>query len=367
MARGQAERGLEVHVVTTDDNGPGRLAAPGGAPLVEEGVSYWIFPRQTRFYTCSCPLARWLLRHVAEFDLVHIHALFSFASVVAAVCAKRRGVPYIVRPLGTLNQWGMRERRPWLKRLSFRLIESRILKGSAGVQYTSEQEALEARQLGVIHGPFILPNPVDLPASMCKRGGFRAAYPHMAAGAPLVLFLSRLDRKKGLDLLLAAFARVRGNHPEATLVIAGDGDSAFIAGLKRHSQRLGLDAGVLWAGFLQGEEKLAVLADADVFVLPSYSENFGVAVVEAMAAGIPVIVSDQVGIHREIAKAQAGLVVKCSVEELVCALERTVADAPLRARMAARAMELAKQFSAEIIARRLAEVYDRVGDRHTAA
>src|SRR5262249_32596293 len=86
MARGQAEHGLEAHVATTDDNGPERLAMSGSAPLIEAGVSYWIFRRQTRFYTFSWPLARWLLRRVAEFDIVHIHALFSFASVIAAIC-----------------------------------------------------------------------------------------------------------------------------------------------------------------------------------------------------------------------------------------------------------------------------------------
>src|SRR5262245_54741759 len=205
MARGQASRGLEVHVATTDDNGPDRLAMPGSAPLMEASVSYWIFPRQTRFYTFSWPLTRWLLRRVAEFDIVHIHALFSFASVMAAVSAKRRGIPYIIRPLGTLNRWGMPRRPPWPKRLSVRCIASRILKEAAGIQYTSEQEALEARQLGVDHGLLIVPNPVDLPALVPTRGSFRAAYPHLRDGGALVLFLSRLDPKKGLDLLLAAF------------------------------------------------------------------------------------------------------------------------------------------------------------------
>src|SRR5262245_37394781 len=231
MARGQASRGLEVHVATTDDNGPDRLAMPGSPPLMEAGVSYWIFRRQTRFYTFSWPLTRWLLSRVAEFNIVHIHALFSFVSVMAAFCAKRRGIPYIIRPLGTLNRWGMQKRRPWLKRLSFRFIESRILKKAAGVQYTSQQEALEASKLGVDQGLLIVPNPVDLPARIPGRGSFRAAYPHLRDDAPLVLFLSRLDPKKGLDLLLAAFSHVRENHPDATLVIAGDGDPAFVARL----------------------------------------------------------------------------------------------------------------------------------------
>jgi glycosyltransferase involved in cell wall biosynthesis len=360
MARGQAARGLEVHVATTDDNGPDRLAAPDSKPLVKESVSYWIFPRQIRFYTFSWQLAKWLLRHVAEFDVIHIHALFSFASVVAAVCAKRRGIPYIVRPLGTLNQWGMHKRRPWLKRLSFRFIESRIIKSAAGVQYTSEQEALEAGQLGVDHSPLIVPNPVDVSASRGKPGGFRAAYPQLTDGAVLVLFLSRLDPKKGLDLLLNAFARVREKHPEATLVIAGDGDPAFVAGLKRCSQRLGLDEGILWPGFLQGREKLDALADADLFILPSYSENFGVAVVETMAAGLPVIVSDQVGIHREISASGAGIVVRCSESELVHALQRMIMNPTLRTEAGQNGQKLAARFSVETVCDQLVTLYQEI-------
>ena len=102
-----------------------------------------------------------------------------------------------------------------------------------------------------------------------------------------MLFLSRLDTKKGLDLLLQAFARVRGAGQNPALVVAGTGDAAFEAGLRREAARLGIDGDLHWAGFLSGADKLAALADADLFVLPSYSENFGISVVEAMAAGLP--------------------------------------------------------------------------------
>jgi len=251
----------------------------------------------------------------------------------------------------------MRNRRPWLKRLSFRLIESRILKGSAGVHYTSEQEALEAQEWGVRHNRLVIPNPVDLPAPADVRVRTLAA-------RTVVLFLSRLDPKKGLDLLLPAFARVRAHHPEAVLVIAGDGDPAFVDDLKQQAHQLGLDSGVIWAGFLQGEKKRAAFADADIFVLPSYSENFGVAVVEAMGAGLPVIVSDQIGIHCEVARANAGLVVECAVESLESALTAALGDAPLRAKMGANAATLAKQFSPEIVAQQLNDAYARIRGNH---
>ncbi len=356
MARCQTERGLEVHVATTDDNGLDRIAPLESVPMKQDSVTFWIFRRQTRFYTFSFPLTRWLWKRTAEYDLVHIHALFSYPSVAAAICAKFAGVPYIVRPLGTLSHWGMRNRRPWLKRLSFRFIESFILKGSAGVHYTSEQEALEARDWGVRGNSLVIPNPVDLPENVRGR--------RTLAARMVVLFLSRLDPKKGLDLLLPAFARVRACNPQAVLMIAGDGDSEFVDGLKQQALRLGLGQYVSWTGFLRGEEKRDAFADAGIFVLPSYSENFGVAVVEAMGAGLPVIVSDQVGIHREVAKADAGLVVECSVESLESALTRALGDEQLRARMGANASALARQFSPEIVAKQLIDAYARICDNH---
>jgi glycosyltransferase involved in cell wall biosynthesis len=352
MARALSQAGLEVHVVTTDDNGPDRLHVPLGTPQPEDGATFWYFARQTRFYSFSWPLTRWLAQHVREFDLVHIHALFSYAALPAALLARRARVPYIVRPLGTLNRWGIENRRPWLKKLSFRILESRILAGAAAVHYTCEQERVEAGDLGVSANPLIIPNAVDLPARQARPP---RALPN---GRKVILFLSRFDRKKGLDLLFEAFARVRNRCPEALLVLAGAGDPAWVAHLREDAQRLGIASHLVWAGFLTGEDKWTALRDADVFVLPSYSENFGVALVEALACGCPVVLSDQVGIHREIAHAGAGIVTPCRVDELATALLEVLGDASLRSRMCENGVRLARQqFSLEAVSRQLAAAY----------
>jgi len=356
MARCQARRSLEVDVATTDDNGKERPAIRERLPVREDGVNYWIFPRQTRFYQVSIPLTIWLRRHVSDYDLVHIHGLFCYSSVAAAICAKSAGVPYVVRPFGTLNQWGMQNRRRALKKLSFRVIESRILRSAARVHFTSEQEALEAQQLGVDHKNLVIANPVELPPAGIAPRSFRAFYPELRDRL-IVLFLSRLDAKKGLDLLLPAFSNVLKGHPGTTLVIAGDGDAAFVARLKETARRLGIDSEVIWAGFLQGEEKIAALADADLFVLPSYSENFGVAVVEAMGAGLPVIVSDQVGIHRDISQAHAGSVTPCNAGDLANTLAMLIENREMRALMSANARELARQFSPEAVTEQMIAAY----------
>ena len=305
-----AERGIETHIATTDDNGAERLNAPLGAPVMERGVTYWYFRRQTRLYTCSLPMTTWLWRNVSKYDLVHIHALFTYTSTAAAWIARAKGIPYIVRPLGILNQWGLRNRRRLVKKLSFQMIERGMLEHAALIHYTSEQERAEAGPAGA-RAPFmIVANPVDFDPADRQRlaGKFRARYP-MLANRPLIVFLSRIALKKGLDLLIPAFARVRQRLPEAALVIAGSGDPDLVETVKKSISETGLNDHVVWPGFLHGDDKAALLADADLFVLPSYSENFGVAAVEALCFRTPVIVSDQVGIHHEISKYHAGLVV----------------------------------------------------------
>jgi glycosyltransferase involved in cell wall biosynthesis len=351
-------RGLSVDIATTDDNGAEQLSVPLAQPVVENGVTYWYFRRQSRFYTVSWPLCQWLAAHIGDYDLVHIHALFSFATTAGAFWATRRRVPYLVRPLGALNTWGIRNRRPLLKRLSLRLIEQRILANAAAVHFTSERERGEAELVAPRIRSVVVPNPVATLTVDQKPGAeaLLSNHPELA-GKRIVLFLSRVDPIKGLDLLLDGFAKIRAARPDAVLVIAGNGDEAFTSRLREQALQLGIQRDIIWAGFLEGKEKLAAFAAADVFVLPSYSENFGVAVVEAMASGLPVIVSDQVGIHCEVAEAKAGLVVQCDAQEVSDAVVRMLSDGEERRQISRNAVLLAKKFSPEVVSEKLIEVY----------
>jgi glycosyltransferase involved in cell wall biosynthesis len=352
---------VEVHVASTDDDGRNRLDVPCGVPINDAGATYWFFRRQTAFYSVSLPLNRWLALHVADYDVVHIHALFSFSSVAAAYWAKKRQVPYVVRPLGTLNRWGVRNRRPWLKRLSLLFLERRILEGAAAIHFTSEQERLEAAALGVANRSAVIPNPLDRGESAAApvRGFLRSQHPGLAERI-WVLFLSRLDRKKGLDLLLPAFARLRSQYPEVALVLAGDGSPEFVASLRRQAAALEIERDILWTGFVTGEGKRAALADSDIFVLPSYSENFGVAVLDAIASGLPVVVSDGVAVHGEISEAKAGLVVPCDEDALLQALSLLVEDAGLRSSLGANGRILSLSFSVEKVVAKLLALYAQV-------
>lgn len=354
LVEGLSGAGVEVHVATTEDG------VEEERQLVRGGVTWWRFRRQTGFYKFSWPMNRWLEEHVGDYGIVHIHALFSFAPMAAAYWARRRGVPYIVRPLGVLNQWGMKNRRPGLKKWSFRLIERRILENAAWVHFTSEQEREEASKLGVRMRSKVIANP--LPATVRARAGrFRARYPELKERR-IVLFLSRVDRKKGLDLLLAAFAAAQGDFPDAVLVIAGSGDAALERELRAKADSLGITASVWWPGFIEGEEKQEAFADADVFVLPSYSENFGIAAAEALAAGCAVIVSDQVAIEADIRAAQAGLVVPCETAAIAQAIREMLADRAMRAAMASNGRALAEaNYSIESVTKKMVGAYAEMG------
>ena len=367
LVHGLARAGLEVHVATTDDNGAGRLDVPLGVPVVEDGVTFRYFARQTQFYKFSWPLTRWLRLHIQDYDLVHIHALFTYAVLPASFWAHHSGIPYVVRPLGTLNSWGMHNRRPRLKRLSLRLIERHILARADAIHYTSIQEKEQATASGIPQQhAIVIPNAIDRMPSPCASTT-EALWTRLSLSPDqaVILFLSRIDPKKGLDLLLPAFARVRQHHSQARLVIAGSGDTAFTEALKKEAARLGIANEVIWAGFLTGADKISALSNADLFVLPSYSENFGIAVVEAMACGTPVVVTDQVAIHREISGAEAGLVTTCTVEALAQALSRLMDDAPLRNRMGDNGEKLAQGvFSIDRTRKKMIDLYTTIVKDH---
>jgi glycosyltransferase involved in cell wall biosynthesis len=363
MVHGLAQMGIDVHIAATDDDGPGKhLSVPLGQPRLQDGVTYWYFHRQTGFYTFSWPLTQWLAQNIHNYDLVDIHALFSYPSVSAAVCASNNHVPYILRPQGMLNQWGMQQRRPWLKQISFHLIERRLLAQAAAIQFTCEHERIQAAMLGVQTPSSLIPLPLDLTPfeQLPPHGQFRGHYPGLV-GKTLLLFLSRLDPKKGLDLLLPAFARTRQELPGVVLVLAGSGDPNYENTLRDQVRALSLEQDVIFAGFLEGEAKLAALVDSDLFILPSHSENFGLAVAEAMAAGLPVIISDQVGVAHEVAQAQAGLVTSCTVDAIASAVLQLLSDADCQGRMIANAYRLVRErFAVDAVSRSLVELYHDV-------
>jgi glycosyltransferase involved in cell wall biosynthesis len=318
-------RGIRADLVTTDEDGPGRrLNVPLGAftQYGEHRVCY--FPYRLDRYTTSWPMARWLLAHVRDYDVVHVHGLFRFAPGAAAYAAMLRNVPYVLTLHNTLGNWGMRYRRPLLKRLSIGLIEGRIVDRARKVHLCSADElkqVSQVRRLG--RRSVVFPLGADLsigPSPVTVNTPEHDAALQALEGRRIVLFLSRIHLIKGLDRLLGAFAMIQAAHPEAVLVVAGSGDEALTASLREQARQLGIERRIHWLGFVQGRLKSELLARAAVFVLPSHSENFGYAVVEALLAGLPVVTTDQVPSGEFVIAARAGIVCDGTPENLANAI-----------------------------------------------
>lgn len=361
MERALTAEGVTVETATSDDDGPrGRLSRPPAVPVQENGVTRRYFPRRTVFYKASPALGRWLAGHVRDYDLVHIHALFSYSSIAAARAARRAGVPYVLRPLGTLARYGVTQRRPWLKRASLALLEGPALRSAAAVHFTSEEERIEAEAWGIPMRSRVLPLGVE-PVAGADDTLVGQRFPALGK-APYLLYLSRLDPKKNLEGLLDAWADVAPQHPNVQLLVAGGGEPGYGAALRARATALGLDARVVWAGGIDGEIKASALAGALAFVLPSFSENFGIAAAEALAAGLPCVLGRGVAIASEVEAAGAGWATLPDARLLAQALRQALAlSGEQRHLMAGAARELAQQrYSAQAMGRGLVSLYREI-------
>jgi len=249
-----------------------------------------------------------------------------------------------------------RERRT-TKRLYEMLVENRNLRNAAGLIYTAEGERDSVEFLHLSPPSFVVPNGLHLSEfSSDKVGrGFRSRYG--LEGQELIVWLGRLHPVKGLDLLCRAFAAVAATRPRAMLVLIGPDTVDYQATLQHLVDQLGIGGKVVFTGMLHGPEKLAALNEADIFVLPSQTENFGLAAAEAMAMGCPVIVSHGVKIAPEIVAAHAGRAVASNVDELSGAIADLLSDGDARRAMAAAAKTLARRFDWSAVVCRLEDAY----------
>jgi glycosyltransferase involved in cell wall biosynthesis len=354
MERSLSAIGIAVDTLATDDDGPGRRLGHDARPDTINGAHRHYARKCSEFYKLSPGLLVWLLRHGREFNVIHIHALFSFSSIAAAFAARLMRVPYIVRPLGTLSTYGIQQRRPLLKSASFRMLESGILAHAAAVHFTSQSEWDEAKTLDMPMRGVVIPLGVDA-AQFSPPGSPPFA---IAPGQQVVLFLSRLDPKKNVEGLIRAFATVRRSHASAVLVIAGSGPADYVASLKLLAKVEGIADATVWTGHLEGQQKWSTFASATVFVLPSFSENFGIAAVEAMIAGRALVVGRGVAIAQEIADAGAGLATEPDPPAIAHAIGYLLADEQLCRTMGEQARNLAAcKFSSRAMAERLADLY----------
>lgn len=313
-----AARGHETAVVCLDDP---------SAPWVAEfpGCVHAVGPASGG-YGYAPALVPWLRRHAPEYDAVVVHGLWQYPGLGTRRALRGRQ-PYFVFPHGMLDPWFKRAHPlKHLKKSAYWLVgERRVLRDAAAALFTCEEERLLARRS---FRPYrcreaVVSYGTGGPAgdAGAQRAAFLAAFPELR-GKRLLLFLSRIHPKKGCDLLIEAFAGVAGRDPGLHLVLAGPDQVGWQAELAALARRLGVGGRVTWTGMLSGDLKWGALRAAEAFALPSHQENFGIVVAEALACGVPVLITDKVNIWREIEADGAGLVAEDTAPGVAALLER---------------------------------------------
>ncbi len=359
--------GTEVVVATTDADGSGHLPVSIGALIDFNGTETIFFPRQlNERFGYSYPLAKWLDSNVALFDVVHIHAVFSHPCLAAARACRRQDVPYIIRPLGSLDPWSLRQKK-WSKQLMWRAGVSRMLRKAAAIHYTTPEEQRLAETVGGLPRGVVIPLGIDMEQfdSTASSAG------HPATGsAPYVIVLSRLHQKKNLESLIQAFLHLTAKNSFANwrLVIAGDGEPDYVSELKRRVSEWDVANRIVFTGWLAGPAKYSALRNASLLALPSFQENFGLCVTEGLALGVPAVVSSHVNLAREIESAGAGWVTGLDTDEIERTLNHALSDvAELRRRGLAGRDFVSRNLAWPKIGEQLAALYREVAPHHTEA
>ena len=366
MCGSLSAQGIEVLLAATDDGLP-EQNTPGG-PKRGAVTRYKNFPAiffPTQFGTpfkYSRSFASWLDKNISQYDLVHIHAIFNHSCIAAARAAQRKGIPYIVRPLGSLDPWSMKQ-KSLRKKIFMKVGGSSMLSKASAIHYTTadEQRAVED-SLGLNHG-VVVPLGINIPATPAPDAVAKLAerFPSLL-DYPYVLVLSRLHPKKALEVLIEAFLSLL-KHAEFSnwrLVLAGEGEEDYVNSLKRIvDAKLGADH-VLFPGWVEGDHKEAALRNASLLALPSYQENFGLCVMESLGCGVPVLISPHVNLAPDIQAANAGWVVPVDAPAIEAALAEALGNQTERVKRGQAGQELSKGFTWPVIASRLSDVYSEL-------
>jgi len=301
LCKALAARGHDVHVFTTNVDGDGTLDVPVGTPVAVDGVQVRYFPSpQPRLYW-SPAMRRALAQETRTFDVVHTHAVYLWPGVAAARAARAAHVPYVISPRGMLVPELIARKSRVAKTLWLRLVEHRAFAHASGIHFTSQLELDDARRVGTLPlpSPIVIANGADVPPR-----------PDLPRDERTLLFLGRVSWKKGLDRLIEALPGLG-----ARLLVAGNDEERLTPQLRELAARAGAD--VEFLGPVYGPAKDELLARATLFVLLSESENFGNAVLEALAMETPVVLSEGVGLAGDVVRANAGVVGLESVADLL--------------------------------------------------
>jgi glycosyltransferase involved in cell wall biosynthesis len=367
------QTGVDAEIVTTNHNGDRPLNVPlfqrvqySATGDGQRAVPVWFLPHSRpalKEFIFSAALTRWLWRHIPEYDVLDHHYLFSYAPTCAGAIARLKKVPYTVRTMGQLTPWALAQSAT-KKQIYTRLIERHNLDRAAAIHCTTAAEAEDVYRFGIQAPALTLPlgvEPIQPNADAGKR--LRLKY-GIAQDTPIVLFLSRLHYKKRPDLLLRSLSYLKQAGICFHGIIAGSGQTEYVNQLQELAVSLDLAQHITFTGLVIDRAKDELLQGSDLFVLPSFSENFGIAVAEALSAGLPVVITSGIQIAAEIAAADAGLVVSGEMQPLADAIAQVLGSPQLRHKLSQNGKALAaSRYNWSKISQDLALVYQEIVGR----
>ncbi len=354
------QAGLDAEIAATNDNGPTQLDIILNELIDYKGVPTRFFKRFSpaingvREFSYSRDFAQWLDNNIENYDLIHVHAIFSFCSSYAMYAARRTSTPYIVRPIGQLQEWSLMQSRV-KKKLYLNIIERTNLQSASAIQFTSEVEELESGKQLNLKGQ-VIPLGINACAKSETSKIDLAQSLGISEHVPILLYLSRLHKKKGLELLMQALSQI--DSPKAHLLIAGDGEADYKQQLTSLTSNLGLTNNCTFLGHVDGDKKNTLLQHADFYALTSYSENFGISVLEAMANGLTPIVSNEVALSEIISQQELGLVCTTDPSDIEAQLRFALNNLEQMKLMGAKAQNfVSTKYSWTTIAKQLESLY----------
>jgi glycosyltransferase involved in cell wall biosynthesis len=360
LAQSLGKFGLSVDVITTNANGTTTLDVPLAVWIQEEGY-------RVKYFQCwhhndlilSLPLLQWLYNNGHSYDVIHTSHRFSPLILLTEWICQLHKIPYIVTPHGMLEPWAL-SYKAWKKKLYFRFLEQPALKQASIIHTLNSSEASNIQSLGFQH-TVIIPNGIS-------QNQFHVSahpdifYEHFpqTRGKTLILFMGRIDPKKGLDLLAPAFAEVHQQFPNTHLVIAGPDTIGFLSTVKDYFTQAQCLSAVTFTGMLTGELKQSALSAATLYVAPSYSEGFSMSVLEGMASGLPCILTKGCN-FQEAELAQAAYVVNIEASSIATALINCLRN-PQQARSLGKTAQtfVFQNYTWDSIAEKLIQVYAHI-------
>ena len=358
MVSALIKQGVRAEIATTNDNGDRILDVPLNQLVEFEGVPTRFFSRYSpniraiREFAFSKSFKRWIDQNLDQFDLVHVHAIFSFSSTYAMLCARRKGVPYVVRPIGQLEQWAI-EQSKLRKQLYLWIIERKNLSNASMIHCTAQSEKQQALKVLNHEGMKVIPLGLPLPEIIGDARTKLIEKYSLKAQDKIILFLARLHPKKGLELLFEALSTIDSGWQ---LLIVGDGDSDYVEKLHHLVKQNALSSKVRFTGFLDGVDKNLALQGADLYALTSYSENFGISVLEALASDTPVMISSGVALSKEVAELNLGKVCECNVKSISDSLNEMLSESSFESGRSA----VEQYFSWNSVSRQLIDKYREI-------